>query len=130
MSMNDEDRATIVGLQIEKAQAMLRQAQLGVEHEMWDMVANRLYYAVFHAVSALLIKSGIEVGTHKGAAIRFQMHFVRTGVFTIEESHMYSRLQQLREEGDYNCYIQSSETEILPYLEPAKAFVEKIITLT
>lgn len=126
MSLTGEDRNILVGLQIEKAQAMLLQMQVGIEHRMWDMVANRVYYAVFHAVSALLINSEIEVGSHKGAAIRFQKHFVKTGIFSPQEAHMYSRLQQLREEGDYNCYIQTSEEEIMAYIEPAREFIAKI----
>lgn len=126
MSLTLEERQILVKLQLEKTEAMLLQMQLGIDHRMWDMVANRVYYAVFHAVSALLIDSEIEVGSHKGAAIRFQQHFVRTGIFSSQEAHMYSRLQQLREEGDYNCYIQTSEEEIMAYIEPAKAFILKI----
>lgn len=126
MSLTLEERRILVGLQLEKAQSMLVQMQLGIDNRMWDMVANRVYYAVFHAVSALLINSEIEVGSHKGAAIRFQQHFVKTGVFNSQEAHMYSRLQQLREEGDYNCYIRTSEDEIMPYIEQAKSFIQKI----
>lgn len=129
MSLTLEERKILVGLQLEKAKAMLSQMQLGIDHSMWDMVANRVYYAVFHAVSALLINSEIEVGSHKGATIRFQKHFVKTGIFSAQEAHMYSRLQQLREEGDYNCYIQTSEEEIMAYIEPARSFILKIETL-
>lgn len=66
MSLTLEERRILVGLQLEKAQSMLVQMQLGIDNRMWDMVANRVYYAVFHAVSALLINSEIEVGSHKG----------------------------------------------------------------
>ncbi|HJB44622.1 MAG TPA: nucleotidyltransferase domain-containing protein [Candidatus Coprenecus merdipullorum] len=76
----------------------------------WDVVANRLYYAVFHAVSALLIKDGYKVGTHKGAMLMFGQHYVRTGIFTAEESKLYSNLQMMREESDYNCvYVTTAE---------------------
>lgn len=126
MSLTAEERKIVVDLQLEKSQSMLIQMQLGIDNKMWDMVANRVYYAVFHAVSALLINDEIEVGSHKGAAIRFQQHFVKTGIFTPNEAHMYSRLQQLREEGDYNCYIKTNEDEIMLYIEPARAFIKKI----
>ena len=40
-----------------------------VEKGYWNTLANRLYHALFHAVSGLLITDGREVGSHKGAAI-------------------------------------------------------------
>lgn len=126
MSLNDEERGLVVSLELEKAFSMMVQARLGKDNKMWDMVANRLYYAAFHAVCALLINGGFEVETHRGAAIRFRQYYVVTGVFSVEESHLYSRLQQLREEGDYNCYIQTSEQEIVPCIEPTQLFIEKI----
>ena len=65
--------------------------------DFWDVVANRLYYAVFHAVSALLIKGGYKVGTHKGAMLMFGQNYVKTGIFTAEDSKLYSNLQMMRE---------------------------------
>ena len=124
--MNQEERNILINLQIEKSMSMLEQVQVGLDNSMWDMVANRLYYAIFHAVVALLISRGCQVGTHKGAMIQFQQHFVRTGLFSKEEGHLYSRMQQLREEGDYNCFIQTSEQEITPFVEPTKLLIEKI----
>ena len=58
MSLTDEERAILVNLEYEKGISFLEQAEKIVELGYWDMVANRLYYAVFHAVSALLIKNG------------------------------------------------------------------------
>ncbi len=69
------------------------------------MAANRLYYSLFHAVSALLISDHHEVGTHRGAVNKFSLYYVKEGVFTKEEGRLYSRLQRLREDGDYNCYL-------------------------
>jgi uncharacterized protein (UPF0332 family) len=40
-------------------------------------MANRLFYSMFHAVSALLINDQREVGSHKRAAIRFHQYYVK-----------------------------------------------------
>lgn len=60
---------------------MKRESPFGTSRKIvdlgyWDMVANRLYYAVFHAVSALLIKNGHKVGTHKGVVLLFGQHYI------------------------------------------------------
>ena len=50
MSLTDEERAILVNLEYEKGKSFLEQAEKIVELGYWDMVANRLYYAMFHAV--------------------------------------------------------------------------------
>lgn len=60
MSLNDEERTIIVHLELEKAERVYAQALTAVEGMQWDLVANRLYYAAFHAVCGLLIFNGID----------------------------------------------------------------------
>ncbi|MBQ6912527.1 MAG: hypothetical protein IJQ35_10280 [Bacteroidales bacterium] len=47
-------------------------AALGIR----DVVANRIFYAAFHTVSALLINDHIEVRSHKGAGLMFGQKYV------------------------------------------------------
>lgn len=126
MSLNDEERRTTVTLQIEKAHNNLAQIPLLREAGYWDNVANRLYYALFHAVSALLIHDGHGVGSHRGAIGAFGQYYVTTGLFTIEEGKHYSRLQGLREKADYNCAYNATEKDIAPKIEPTRQLIEKI----
>ncbi len=75
----------------------IRTAELGY----WDLVANRLYYAVFHAVNAMLLVDGIQTGTHKGSSIQFGKSYVLTGVFSRQDGILYGQLQTMREKADY-----------------------------
>ncbi len=126
MSLNDEERRTVVRLQMEKAHANFDQIPLLREAGYWDNVANRLYYSLFHAVSALLINDGYSVGSHRGAVGAFGQHYVTTGIFTIDEGKHYSRLQGLREKADYNCTYNATEKDIAPKIEPTRLLIEKI----
>ena len=36
------------------------------------------------------------------------------------------QFQTLRERGDYNCFVDATEDEIVPLIEPLKALIEKI----
>ena len=105
MSLKEEDRKVLVMLELEKAEKTLIQLDVQLQAQLWEMAANRLYYSLFHAVSALLISDHHEVGTHRGAVNKFSLYYVKEGVFTKEEGRLYSRLQRLREDGDYNCYL-------------------------
>lgn len=126
MSLTDEERAILVSFEYEKGKSFLEQAEKIAELGYWDMVANRLYYAVFHAATALLIKNGHKVGTHKGVVLLFGQHYIKTGVFSINEGRLYSQLQTMREKADYVCTFQTSQEEIIPMMEPAKKMIEKI----
>ena len=57
MSLSDEERKIMVGLEIERAHRLIEQFPILEDAKLWDTLANRVYYAVFHAVTALLIIS-------------------------------------------------------------------------
>ena len=126
MSLKEEDRRTLANLEIERAESNFSEHVGLVEKGYWNTLANRLYYALFHAVSALLIIDGREVGSHKGAAIRFHQYYVREGIFTDEEGSFYSQMETLREKYDYNCFFNISESEIKARIEPTRLLIEKI----
>ena len=126
MSLSDDERRIMVELEIERAEKITEQFDTLREQQYWDTLVNRMYYAVFHAVSALMIHNALNVHTHRGALNAFNKEFVRTGVFTPEEGHLFSKLEGMRERGDYNCFVDATEEEIVPLIGPLKALIEKI----
>ena len=126
MSLKEEDRKVIVALELEKAEKIWQQLAIQLQAGLWDMAANRLYYSLFHAVSALLIHDSHEVSTHRGAVHKFSLFYVKTDIFTREEGRLYSRLQQLREDGDYNCSIDVEQEEVEEKIEPTRHLIDKI----
>ncbi len=102
MSLKEQDRATLVVLGLEKSEKMLDAANWLIEEQHWSLAANRLYYALFHAVKALLTSDAHPTGTHRGAGNLFYLHYVKTGIFSLEENKVYARVHQLRVIVDYN----------------------------
>ncbi len=126
MSLSDEERRIIVGLEYEKACKTIDKA---IEYQTlghWDTVANRLYYSLFHAVNALLINDGHSVNTHRGVISVFGNDYIRTGIFPSKAGRLYSDLQTLRNNSDYNCSFDTTEDEIKPLIEPTKQLIEEI----
>lgn len=126
MSLNEEERAIMVQHEFEKAQNFFRQAKKNATIEEWDVVANRLYYAAFHAVSALLINDGRKVGSHNGSVLTFGQYYVKTGIFTAEEGRFYSQLQTIREKADYNAVWSATEADLKPIMPLVDSFLSKI----
>ena len=126
MSLSEEERVIVVGFELEKADKFIIETETVASMNLWDVVANRIYYAAFHAVSALLINDHTEVRSHKGAGLVFGKNFVKTGIFSSDDGHLYAKLQDLREKSDYNLVYQSDETEMRPLLKSTKEFISKI----
>lgn len=55
MSLSNEERQSIVTLELKKAYETYDEIGILTAADRWNGAANRLYYAVFHAVNALLI---------------------------------------------------------------------------
>ena len=125
MSLSDGERVLIVRMEFEKSDRFMAQADANASMGMWDVVANRIYYAVFHAAAGMFIHDGYEVRSHTGAVVVFGQKYVATGLFTGEDGRLYSKLQDLREKSDYNLVYQSNEEEMRPLIEKSKALVEK-----
>lgn len=129
MSINKEERKIIVDLEIEKARKTFSEIEILRQAGLWDNIANRLYYAAFHAVSALLINDEHSVGTHQGAVVMLHQYYVKTGILSKEDGAFYSQLQTLREKSDYNCTYYATEEDTAPRIASTEAFIEKVIRL-
>ena len=126
MSLDKEKRDTVVSLEIAKAFTTQEEVDLLVEKGYWNAAANRLYYSVFHAVSALLIHDGIRIKSHKGAGVMLNQHYIQTNKISPELGKLYRRLELMREESDYNCFYNTSPEELKKELEPARELIETI----
>lgn len=126
MSLNDEDRKTLVDLQMAKANRFMEQAEMVKGLQQWDMAANRYYYACFHAVQALFIHNGLASKRHAGMLSQFGLHFIKTGIIEDRLGGFLTRMEQLREKGDYNCFFSINEEELSTIVEPANELVKVI----
>lgn len=126
MELSDKDRRTIVLMELEKAHKTFDDMEFCAKEQKWEAAANRLYYALFHAVSALLISGGLNVKSHRGILSLFGQHYVRTGLFASEDGSLLSDLVIMRDNADYNLFFEATQEKIFPYIEPTKSLIKKI----
>ena len=126
MSLSENERSIIVNREIEKAEKTFDDVLFCVRANKWETAANRLYYALFHAMSALLISDGHQVKSHRGVLVLFGEHYVRTEKFSKKDGALLSDLVIMRDNADYNCFFEADEEKLKPYLEPTRLLIEKI----
>jgi len=129
MKLNNIEREAVVKYRLERANKTLAEAICNVENCCWHTAANRLYYACFYAACALLINNGYATRTHNGVFSLLGEHFVSIGLISREQNKFYRRVLELRLTGDYDDFINLTENEILPLVEPAKQFIKTIENL-
>ena len=129
MSLNDEERQILVNLEKEKALNTFAEIDILRQAGFWNNIVNRLYYAAFHAVSALLIHDRHNFGSHQGAVICLHNYYVRTGILSKEDGAFYSQLQTMREKSDYSCTYYATEVDTAPRIEQTKQFIDKVLNL-
>lgn len=75
---------TIIKYRLSRADESIIEAKLLAVDNHWNTVANRLYYACFYSVIALLHKKGITTKSHSGARIQLNKEFVKTNILDIK----------------------------------------------
>jgi uncharacterized protein (UPF0332 family) len=126
MSLKEENRRDIVLYRIERAFTALEQAKLNVEINCLEVTANRLYYAAYYAVSALLIAYQIPAHTHEGNIQQFGLHFIKGGLVSRDLGKFYSQLFEMRLKGDYSDRFGLTEEDVVPKIQPTESFIKTI----
>ena len=130
MSLNDIERAELVKLYWAKSAETLEDARLNQLQKRWNATANRLYYALFHAIAALYVSDGIAVSSHKGTKVRFGKEYVLSGLATEAEGKLLSQMEAMRERADYDVTFMADEkiiNERFPLVEQMIHHIRKLI---
>ena len=86
------ERQALVRYRMERAQEALTAAELLAGSGLWNARVNRLYYACFYVVSALLLQPGVSSTKHSGVRSLFNRRFVKTGAVAAELGVLYNDL--------------------------------------
>jgi len=126
MILSEEDRNTLVSIRLKKAKETMSEVYGNIQLKYWRTVANRLYYACFFAVSALLVKNGHTAHSHTGVITQLGLHFVKNGLISKEQGRFFKELFYLRQDGDYDDWFEINEQDVMPLIDPAEKLIAEI----
>jgi uncharacterized protein (UPF0332 family) len=90
---------------------------------------NRLYYACFYAVSALLLTKGLTATRHSGLRTLFHQHVVRTRLLRLVQGQLYDRLCDQWQRSDYADLVHFEVHEVRAWCGEAQTFVDAVAVL-
>jgi len=112
-----------------RANEALEDARILANAGRWNACVNRLYYACFYAVSALLVRHGLSSSKHAGVRSLFNKEYVKTGRISKDLARIYNDLFERRQEGDYIDFVRFEESQVLPWISKAEQLIGHITSL-
>ena len=120
---NHED---YIKYRLQRVEESYNDALILADNNRWNTVINRLYYACFYAVIALLLKNDIETQTHDGSRTQFGLKYIKSGLIDKRYGKLYSKLFDLRQKGDYGDLFDYDKETVLPLIDSVREFINEI----
>lgn len=121
-----EKRLDVVRYWFAKAEESMSSARREFEAGSLSFAMNRLYYAAFYAVSALLMAHELSYKKHSGVRTALHRQFIKTGVLDHEWGRLYDMLFEDRQEGDYVVFITFEPAYVETQLNQCVRFLEHV----
>jgi hypothetical protein len=128
--MNEaEAQSQLIARWLERADQAMASAELELGAGHTRFAVNRLYYACFYAVTALLLQEGKQFPRHSGLIGEFNRSFVKTGRVEAQAGKVLQGLFQDRQEADYMPTAEFSGQQVASRLVQARRFLDAIRSL-
>jgi len=121
-----EETRTLITYRLERARESLEEANILLERGYGNTFVNRLYYACFYAISALLLTKGLSSAKHSGIRSLFHQNFVKSGLVKTELGQLYDMLFDNRQKADYADLVRFDLNEVCDWYDEAQEFVETV----
>ncbi|MSS70094.1 MAG: HEPN domain-containing protein [Candidatus Latescibacteria bacterium] len=113
----------------DKAFESLNAARRELAADAFGFAINRAYYALFYAVSALLIEESRRFKKHSGVRAAFNREIIKTGRLGRKHGDLYNQLFRDRQEGDYVEFAEFDAEYVREKIEACEAFLADIRSL-
>jgi uncharacterized protein len=124
--MTDREKAELVEYRWKSAKETLQEVKPLMNIKLWNTCVNRLYYACFYAVSALLAQNDILTKTHSGSLKMFSLHFLKSGIINEDTGVFYSKIFSMRQNADYEDFFDYEQEDVEALITPANELINEI----
>jgi len=101
----------------------LDDAIAGIAQDRIEWAVNRAYYAMFHAVTALLLSEGLAFSRHRGVISAFDQYWVNSGRFPATLGKALRPAFDLRNKADYAYSEPITKNQAQDLVRSAASFV-------
>lgn len=124
--MKKQNSQALISYRMERSHESLRAAEIMLENDMLTFSMNRIYYAMFYAVQAVLVLRGVSFSKHGQVKAYFNREMVKTSILPIEMGRLYNKAFEYRQKFDYIDFSAPDRNMVSEYLEKARGFILNI----
>ncbi|HHC25200.1 MAG TPA: HEPN domain-containing protein [Desulfobacterales bacterium] len=124
--MNDDAKNALISYRMERASESLEAAQLMLDNGMLTSAMNRIYYAMFYAVQAVLMTKDASFSKHGQVKGYFNKEFVHKGLFSVSLGKTYNKAFEYRQKFDYVDFEVPTAGMVDEFVQHAKDFIREM----
>ena len=124
--MFDKDKIALAKYRVEKAKETLMVSKLNFENAFYLDSVNRSYYAIFHALRAILALESVDFQKHSAVIAHFQQYYIKTNIFDKRFSKIIADAFKIRNDSDYEDFYVLSKESVEEQIKNAADFINEI----
>ena len=119
-------RKDMVMHRIQVAKEDLETARILVNASQYRGANNRAYYAIYHAIDAVLAIEGKAFKRHKDTLGYFNKNYVATNIFPRDLGRRVVKAEEIRHASDYDTFYIASKEVTLQQVETAEQLINLV----
>lgn len=130
MTLKEDDKKALIEYKITRAEETLEEAKLLFANNKLFGTVDRLYYACFYSVEALLFTKDLSFSKHEHVKGAFNREFANKGLIDVKYKEFFKEMLDKRKTGDYGNFIVFTHDKVESYLNNTEEFIGEINKLT
>ncbi len=129
MTIEENDRQTLIAYRIEKAKTAAEDVRFLLENDKLHLAMNRIYYSTFYILSAIALKDKFQTRKHQQLIGWFNKKYVKESIIDKKFGQFIHKAFDERSQADYADYVEFKKEELVLMTEELNELIGKIETL-
>ena len=124
--MLDENKVALANYRFDRVSSELASSRDNLSAGRYAESLSNSYYAIFHFIRSVLALECKDFKKHSGVISYFQVHYIKTGIFSKELSDFIQGAIRLRTKADYEDFYVASRIDAEQQLENAETIYVQV----
>ncbi|KKP88779.1 MAG: hypothetical protein UR93_C0008G0008 [Berkelbacteria bacterium GW2011_GWA2_35_9] len=121
--ISDKEKTDIINKNILER---IESAEILFKNGNYNDSVSRSYYAIFDAMRGLLELNNVLAKSHTGVILKFNQHYIKTGILDKKFARTIAKIEKEREEADYFFQKKVSKSLAKEILKETRDFVKEV----
>ena len=126
MTLDNNDRKELIKYRMQQAFECVDEVDFLIENSKFKIAVNRIYYGMFYSLLALGLKDEYESSKHSQLIGWFNKLYIHQGLIEVKYGKMIYKAFTLRNESDYEPFIEYEQEEVKELYLKMKEFIAKV----